>query len=126
MLRRLAERLGTLSLSDYLEALGSKASPHQASRDLAMAPFLTRKGTTRAARYSLRTDPSPNRRLRPGDPVRVRVSGRQLSGVVVRDMGRAGSGRTHQLVRVEIRDPSDPDDRYQVQIPGDWAMGRNR
>lgn len=126
LLRRLAERLGSITLSDYLEALGSKASTRQASRDLAKAPFLLRSGTTRAARYSLRPEPSPNRRLRAGDPVHVRVSGRQLSGVVVRDMGLVGSGRRRQLVRVDIRDPSSPDDTYQVVIPGDWTVGRNR
>ncbi len=126
LLRRLVERLGAISLSDYLEALGNKASPRQASRDLATAPFLARRGATRAARYSLRPQASPNRRLRAGDPVRLHVSGRQLGGVVVRDMGLTGSGRTHQLVRVDIEDPSSPGETYQVVVPGDWAVGRNR
>jgi len=53
LLRRLATRKGTISQGDYLEALHGRASPRQASRDLARAPFLVRQGKTRAARYRL-------------------------------------------------------------------------
>ena len=54
MLRRLAERPGDFTLGDYLEALRGRASPRQATRDLATASFLARSGTTRGARYRLR------------------------------------------------------------------------
>ena len=49
-----------------------------------------------------------------------------VGGVVVRDMGLVGSGRRRQLVRVDVHDPSDPDESYEVVIPGEWAVGRNR
>ena len=55
LLRRLAGRPGGLAMRDYLEALRGRASRRQASRDLATAPFLSRSGTTRGARYVLRT-----------------------------------------------------------------------
>jgi len=54
LLRRLAERSGSIAVGDYLAALGGRASRRQASRDLATAPFLARSGTTRGARYGLR------------------------------------------------------------------------
>jgi len=54
MLRRLGERSPEFVLGDYLEALRGRASRRQATRDLATAPFLTRSGTTRGARYRLR------------------------------------------------------------------------
>ena len=55
MLQRLGERAPTFTLADYLEALRGRASRRQASRDLATAPFLVRTGTTRGARYRLRS-----------------------------------------------------------------------
>ncbi len=54
LLRRLAERAGSLTLADYLVALRGLASRRQASRDLATAPFLVHTGRTRGARYALR------------------------------------------------------------------------
>lgn len=54
VLRRVAEARESFSLSDYLDALGGRASVRQASRDLAQAPFLEKRGTTRGARYRLR------------------------------------------------------------------------
>jgi hypothetical protein len=121
LLRRLVERLGSISLADYRDALGHKASSRQASRDLAIAPFLIRTGATRGARYSLKPQAPPQRHLAVGQAVRVRVSGRQLNGIVVADRGRAGSQRSHQLVRVKVQDPLNPRDRYEVEIPADWA-----
>jgi hypothetical protein len=53
LLRRLAERQGTITIGDYLAALRGRASRRQASRDLATAPFLARTGTTRGAKYRL-------------------------------------------------------------------------
>jgi hypothetical protein len=123
MLRRLVERLGSVSLSDYLEGLGGKASSRQASRDLATAGFLVRKGTTRGARYSLEPTGSPAGRLRPGQPVHLRVSGRQLNGVVIREVVARGRRGARQMVRVEVRDPLEPRNRYQVEIPAEWARG---
>jgi len=55
MLQRLGERSPSFTLGEYLEALRGRASRRQASRDLATAPFLVRKGTTRGARYHLRS-----------------------------------------------------------------------
>jgi hypothetical protein len=55
LLRRLAERQPEFSLADYLEALRGRGSKRQASRDLSLATFLRKRGTTRGARYSLRT-----------------------------------------------------------------------
>lgn len=54
VLRRLAARDRTVTLSAYLDALKGRASRRQASRDLAEAPFLARVGRTRGARYKLR------------------------------------------------------------------------
>lgn len=53
LLLRLAERLGTITMSEYLAALRGRASRRQASRDLATAPFLVQRGITRGARYQL-------------------------------------------------------------------------
>jgi hypothetical protein len=53
LLRRLAERQRSITLVDYLTALRGRSSRRQASRDLAEAPFLRRKGSTRGARYVL-------------------------------------------------------------------------
>jgi hypothetical protein len=51
LLRRIARRRGTVTLREYLDALGGHASRRQASRDLARARFLTREGRTRGARW---------------------------------------------------------------------------
>jgi len=120
LLRRLVERLGSIALSDYIEALGQKASPRQASRDLATAPFLARHGKTRGARYLLRDTRKPSQPLRVGQEVQFRVSGRRLRGVVLEDRGQAGQA-AHQLVRVRVQDPLNPSDRYDVEIPAEWA-----
>ncbi len=53
LLRRLAERQGSLTLRDYLAALRGRASRRQASRDLSSAAFLVQTGATRGARYRL-------------------------------------------------------------------------
>jgi hypothetical protein len=53
LLLRLAERQGTITMSEYLAALRGRASRRQASRDLATAPFLVQRGITRGARYQL-------------------------------------------------------------------------
>ncbi|HET8539181.1 MAG TPA: hypothetical protein VFL83_04855 [Anaeromyxobacter sp.] len=53
LLRRLAERQGSVTLRDYLAALKGKASARQAQRDLASAAFLQRRGRTRGARWVL-------------------------------------------------------------------------
>ncbi len=53
LLRRLAERRGSVTLRDYLSALRGRASRRQATRDLSSADFLVRTGTTRGARYRL-------------------------------------------------------------------------
>ncbi len=115
LLRRLVERLGSVALSDYLEALGGKASARQASRDVATAPFLVRAGATRGARYSLKVDPTHQRRFRTGQRVRVLVAGRAVDGVVV---GKAGA---RQLIRVRVRDPRNPGGGCEVHIPAEWA-----
>lgn len=54
LLRRLAERRGSVSLSEYLDALRGTVSRRQAQRDLQDAPFLVREGRTRGARYALK------------------------------------------------------------------------
>ena len=54
LLRRLVEQRKEISLADYIEALDGRGSHRQASRDLARAHFLTRRGTTRGARYRFR------------------------------------------------------------------------
>jgi hypothetical protein len=53
LLRRVAARTGSVTLGEYLAALKGRASPRQAQRDLAAAPFLERRGRTRAARWVL-------------------------------------------------------------------------
>ncbi len=58
LLRRLAGRPGGLALRDYLEALRGRASRRQATRDLSTASFLRQSGTTRGARYRLRSKDS--------------------------------------------------------------------
>ncbi len=60
LLRRLLHRERSITVSDYLAALGGRASRRQASRDLASAPFLLRTGATRGARYQL-ARPKPSR-----------------------------------------------------------------
>lgn len=64
VLRRLAERQKSLTLGDYVAALKGRISYRQASRDVAAAPFLERKGTTRGARYEYRP-PAPKLALPP-------------------------------------------------------------
>lgn len=123
LLRRLAGRLGSISLSDYLEALGSKASTRQASRDLATAPFLRRTGATRGARYALKPEPAA-RPLAVGQKVHVRVSGRNLKGLVVRELAGPPSRHGRRLVRIRLQDPLNPDEGYEVEIPADWATAR--
>ena len=51
LLRRIAGRRGAVTLREYVEALGGRASARQASRDLAAAPFLTKEGRTRGSRW---------------------------------------------------------------------------
>jgi hypothetical protein len=51
LLRRIASRRGEVSLREYLEALKGRASSRQASRDLASAGFLVRRGRTRGATW---------------------------------------------------------------------------
>ncbi len=58
LLRRLVERRGEVALGDYLAALRGRASRRQASRDLARAPFLVRRGATRGSRYRLARKPT--------------------------------------------------------------------
>ena len=55
VLRRLAERRGEVTLSEYCAALRGRVSRRQASRDLAGAPFLAKAGRTRGTRYRLLT-----------------------------------------------------------------------
>ena len=54
LLRRLADRRGSVTLAEYLEALHGTVSRRQAQRDLREAPFLAKRGTTRGARYVVR------------------------------------------------------------------------
>ncbi|HSN90665.1 MAG TPA: hypothetical protein VLS93_05515 [Anaeromyxobacteraceae bacterium] len=51
LLRRIASRRGAVTLAEYLEVLGGRASARQASRDLAAADFLVREGRTRGSRW---------------------------------------------------------------------------
>jgi hypothetical protein len=118
LLRRLAERLGTLSLPDYLEALGGRSSARQASRDLATAPFLVRSGATRAARYALAREGPSGRALRPGQPVRIPIGGRNVDGVFVGAARWRGGSR---LARVRIRDAARPGASLEIRIPADWT-----
>ncbi len=53
LLRRLAERRGSITFAEYFEALRGRMSARQASRDLRDAPFLEVEGRTRGARYRL-------------------------------------------------------------------------
>ncbi len=66
LLRRVAERQGSVTLGEYLEALKGKGSARQAQRDLAAARFLERRGRTRGARWVFvpgsRGGPDPDRR----------------------------------------------------------------
>ncbi len=78
LLRRLAERRGSVTLSDYVAALRGRASRRQASRDLGRADFLVRTGTTRGARYRLAAGPR-------------------------REARRAGQGRTAANASVDAR-----------------------
>lgn len=57
LLRRLAERHGSISVADYVDALRGRASPRQARRDLAEASFLEKTGRTRGTRYRFIGDP---------------------------------------------------------------------
>lgn len=59
LLRRIAEREGSVTLGEYVAALKGRASPRQAQRDLAAARFLERRGRTRAARWVLADRPGP-------------------------------------------------------------------
>ncbi len=72
VLHRVASRRGEVTLGEYMEALGGRASARQASRDLAAAPFLVKEGRTRGARWRYVTAaPSPRRR----PPTRRRAPG---------------------------------------------------
>jgi hypothetical protein len=55
LLRRLAERRGSVSLAEYQEALRGTVSRRQAQRDLRDASFLVKRGNTRGARYALKS-----------------------------------------------------------------------
>jgi len=60
LLRRLAERRGSITFAEYFGALRGSVSARQASRDLRAAPFLEVEGRTRGARYRLvRHAPAP-------------------------------------------------------------------
>jgi hypothetical protein len=122
LLRRLAERHGSLTLRDYLEALDGRASSRQASRDLALAPFLTRRGATRGARYHLKLRRQDGDRLVVGQKVRLALAGRVLHGTVVADLGRLKL-QEHQMVRVALRDPSMQGARFELEIPAGWTSG---
>lgn len=54
LLRRLAERRGSVNLAEYVEALHGTVSRRQAQRDLRDAPFLVKRGNTRGASYALK------------------------------------------------------------------------
>jgi hypothetical protein len=123
VLRRLARRMGTFTLGDYVDALGGRVSARQASRDLASAPFLVRRGSRRGARYRLRPERLP-RALVAGDRVRIFVSGRRLPGKVLQDLGTSGdAGR--QLVRVAVRDPVAGSEPLEVTVPSSWLELRD-
>ncbi len=60
LLRRLAERRGSVTFAEYFAALRGRVSARQASRDLRDAAFLEKEGRTRGARYRLvRHAPAP-------------------------------------------------------------------
>lgn len=61
LLRRIASRRGSVTLREYLDALGGRASARQASRDLAAAPFLVKEGRTRGARWRYDDSGRPGR-----------------------------------------------------------------
>ncbi len=118
VLRRLAKRVESFTLADYVNALGGRVSARQASRDLGSAPFLLRRGTRRGTRYRLRPE-RPSRPLVAGDRVRIHVSGRRLAGKVLEDLGTSGpAGR--QLVRVAVRDSASGDEPMEVTVPSSW------
>lgn len=75
LLRRLAERSGSVTFAEYAAALGGRISARQATRDLREADFLVKEGRTRGARYRLvatRAARSPARppRASPARPAR--------------------------------------------------------
>jgi len=53
LLRRLAERRGSVTFAEYAAALRGRVSARQASRDLRDAEFLEKEGRTRGSRYRL-------------------------------------------------------------------------
>jgi hypothetical protein len=53
LLRRLAERRGSVTFGDYAAAVQGRVTRRQLSRDLRDAPFLKREGRTRGARWVL-------------------------------------------------------------------------
>jgi hypothetical protein len=59
LLRRLADRQGSITLADYVAALRGRASARQASRDLRDAAFLVKEGHTRGARYRVASSDEP-------------------------------------------------------------------
>ena len=121
VLHRLARRKGTVGVGDYLEALGGRVSLRQATRNLAQAPFLVRRGSRRGTRYTLRVEPAP-RRLAAGDRVRIYVSGRRLPGRVLEDLGPLGAaGR--QIVKVSVKDRVSGDEAFDVTVPASWLEG---
>ncbi len=61
LLRRLAERRGTVTFGEYAAAIQGRVTRRQLTRDLQEAPFLRREGRTRGARYR-RVEPPTVRR----------------------------------------------------------------
>jgi hypothetical protein len=118
VLRRLARRSGTLTVADYLDALGGRVSSRQATRDLASAPFLVRRGSRRGTRYALRPERA-RRRLAAGDRVRIYVSGRRLPGRVLEVLGGTGAA-DRQTVKVSVRDPASGREPFDVTVPAAW------
>jgi hypothetical protein len=68
LLRRIASRRGEVTLGEYQEALKGRASARQASRDLAGADFLERRGRTRGATWRYVGGSLPARSARPVRP----------------------------------------------------------
>ena len=62
LLRRLAERRGSVTSGEYAAAVRGRVTARQLSRDLRDAPFLEKEGRTRGTRYRLVDAPAP----RPG------------------------------------------------------------
>lgn len=60
LLRRLAERRGSITFAEYAAALRGRVSARQASRDLREADFLAKEGRTRGSRYRLVPRPAPS------------------------------------------------------------------